>query len=78
MHALTISAAGRDTRRDLFVEAVFNACRANPKRESRCVIFGGLSLIASFCASPDGTHVVTLKSDALVPLATAIVDEFDC
>jgi hypothetical protein len=51
-------------------EAIFNACRANPKREAK----GGVT----FRMLADGNqHEAALRNDEGVVIALAYVDQFD-
>lgn len=51
------------------IEAIFNACRSNEKREER----GNVSFM--LCAN--GSHEAILRDEAGVVIALANVDEYD-
>ena len=53
---------------------IFDACRANERREPRNV--GDYRV--TFGLRADGTHDVIMRNAKGVVVATAVVDEFDC
>ena len=52
------------------MDAIFNACRANEKREPTGNV--------TFLLMANGDHQATLRNSDLTVIAVAIVDQFDC